>query len=79
MGNVDELAVEKVLGRLTAMRADFGAAEQAALDAIVSRQAEGAIDAAEVSLHQFDPKALEGTISRIAFDEAAAEYRVLSP
>lgn len=76
MGNVDEMAIEKVLGRLTAMRAESSAAEQAALDAIVSRQAGGA---AEVSLHAFDPAALEGAISRIQFDEAAAEYRVLSP
>lgn len=75
MANVDEKAIEKMLGRLSALRADVGAAEQAALDQIIARTTGD-----EVMLHSFDPGAATQKVEfRVSFDEAAAEYRLISP
>jgi hypothetical protein len=78
MANVDEKAIEKMLGRLSALRADVGAAEQAALDQIIARTTGD-----EVMLHSFDPGAATQQAAqvefRVSFDEAAAEYRLISP
>jgi hypothetical protein len=77
MANIDELAVEKMLGKLTALRAEATAAEQAALDAMIGRSSGD-----EVSLHSIDPGAADQAAQvefRVGFDEAAAEYRLISP